>query len=68
MAPPTFVILVLSSSSIQNDIHTFQDVIQQITGGRKKRDVGAEKEVEVEANARIANMLFRMEKKFKQMQ
>ena len=42
-------------------------MIQQITGGRKKRDVGAEKE-EVEANARIANMLFRMEKKFKQMQ
>ena len=43
-------------------------MIQQITGGRKKRDVGAEEEEEVEANARIANMLFRMEKKFKQMQ
>ena len=43
-------------------------MIQQITGGRKKRDVGAEKEEEVEANAMIANMLFRMEKKFKQMQ
>ena len=43
-------------------------MIQQITGGRKKRDVGAEKEEEVESNARIANMLFRMEKKFKQMQ
>jgi len=43
-------------------------VIQQITGGRKKRDVGAEKEKEEESNAMIANMLFRMEKKFKQMQ
>ena len=43
-------------------------MIQQITGGRKKRDVGAEEEEEVESNARIANMLFRMEKKFKQMQ
>ena len=43
-------------------------MIQQITGGRKKRDVGAEEEKEVESNARIANMLFRMEKKFKQMQ
>ena len=41
-------------------------MIQQITGGRKKRDVGAEKEKE--SDARIANMLFRMEKKFKQMQ
>ena len=41
-------------------------MIQQITGGRKKRDVGAEKEEE--SNAMIANMLFRMEKKFKQMQ
>ena len=44
-------------------------MIQQITGGRKKRDVGAEKEEEgEESNAMIANMLFRMEKKFKQMQ
>lgn len=43
-------------------------MIQQITGGRKKRDVGAGEEEEVESNARIANMLFRMEKKFKQMQ
>ena len=41
-------------------------MIQQITGGRKKRDVRAEEEVE--SNARIADMLFRMEKKFKQMQ
>ena len=41
-------------------------MIQQITGGRKKRDVGAEKEEE--SDARRANMLFRMEKKFKQMQ
>ena len=43
-------------------------MIQQITGGRKKRDVGAEEEEEEESDARIANMLFRMEKKFKQMQ
>ena len=41
-------------------------MIQQITGGRKKRDVGAEEEEE--SDARMANMLFRMEKKFKQMQ
>ena len=44
----------------------FQDVIQQITGGRRKRREVSEEEKEVED--RVANMLLRAERNFKRLQ
>ena len=46
----------------------FQDVIQQITGGRRKRREVLEEEKEVEVKDRVANMLLRAERNFKRLQ
>ena len=46
----------------------FQDVIQQITGGRRKRREVSEEEKEVEVKDRVANMLLRAERNFKRLQ
>ena len=44
----------------------FQDVIQQITGGRRKRREVSEEEAEVKD--KVANMLARAERNFKRLQ
>ena len=44
----------------------FQDVIQQITGGRRKRREVLEEEEEVKD--RVANMLLKAERNFKRLQ
>ena len=46
----------------------FQDVIQQITGGRRKRREVSEEEKEAEVKDRVANMLLRAERNFKRLQ
>ena len=46
----------------------FQDVIQQITGGRRKRREVSEEGKEVEVKDRVANMLLRAERNFKRLQ
>ena len=46
----------------------FQDVIQQITGGRRKRREVLEEEKEVEVKDRVANMLLRAERNFTRLQ
>ena len=46
----------------------FQDVIQQITGGRRKRREVSEEEKEADVMDSVANMLVRAERNFKRLQ